>query len=94
MLQITTNYLIGEITYFFMAFKLIDESENLSDFRESIRKQLNNIDFVESLIKTIIIKTERRKNIDLKRIMNLRLELEKVRINLEFKERGYQSVYN
>ena len=63
---------------------MFEESVKASELKNRIGEWLNDISLVESLIKTIIEKTQ-GKSIELEKIMVLRLELEKIRLELEYK---------
>jgi len=74
--------LIREIISFCLdyGFKL-DEKE----VEKKVRLYLNKVEFVEKLIGMIIAKAKIDKNVDIHRRKELLLELEKVRLDLEFK---------
>ena len=78
--------LINAITDFCLEYKLFDRSVKVDVLINKISEQLKDIEFVESLINTIIIKTRKRRNIDTNKIKNLLLELEKIRLELEYKD--------
>ncbi len=78
--------LVNEITCFYFDYKLINKSIKINEIKDRIDQQLEDIDYVESLIKEIIIKTSNRKDIDIVKLKELRLELEKIRLELEYKD--------
>jgi len=75
--------LINIIIDFFIEYKLFDKSIKIKEIKSKIDDQLKDIEFVESLINTVIVKVKKRKNVDLK-VKILLLELEKIRLELEF----------
>jgi len=77
--------LINEIIYLYIGYGLIKNPVDKQEIISSIDKNLNNIDYVETLIKTIIKRTGNRRNIDIDRIIKIRSELELLRIELEYK---------
>ena len=77
------DILINEIIGFCFDYGvLIDENE----VRTKIDIKLNEAAFVESLINTIIIKEKNSSNINPIKVKELLLELEKIRLELEYKE--------
>jgi len=54
-------------------------------FEPALEQQLKESDFVESLINTIILKTNNHRNINSKGIKKLLLALEDLRLDLEYK---------
>ena len=74
--------LIREIVSFCLDYGVkLDEKE----VEKKIRLYLNKAEFVENLIGMIITKAKKDKNMDIQRTKELLLELEKVRLDLEFK---------
>jgi len=47
---------------------------------------LKDVSFIESLINTIIVKTKKSKDIDVEKLKELLLELEKIRLDLEYRD--------
>ena len=78
--------LINIIIDFFIEYKLLKKIVRIDEIKKTIDEQLNDARFIESLINTIIIKTMKRKNVDIEKIKILLLELEEIRIDLEFKD--------
>ena len=76
--------LISEITDFCFKYRLFNKSVYMSEIKDKIEKGLNESDFIESLINTIIYKTRNQKNIDTEKLKKLLLELEKIRLELEY----------
>ena len=75
--------LIDEIIDFYIEYGIIKNTE-IEDVRQEMKEHLKHCDFLESLINTIIVKTRHRKNIDTEKIKKLLLELEKIRLELEY----------
>ena len=78
--------LINEITDFCFKYRLLKEPVNLEDIKTRIEKGLEDSEFIENLINTIIVKTKHRKNIDTEKLKCLLLELDRVRLELEYHE--------
>jgi len=57
------------------------------EVRTKVASELGEPAFIESLINTIVIKAKNSKNIDVKKVQELLLELEKIRLELEYKDR-------
>jgi hypothetical protein len=76
--------LINIIIDFFIEYKLFKKSVKIDEIKNAIDEQLNDARFIENLINTIIRKTQNRKNIDTDKVKNLLLELDKIRLELEF----------
>jgi len=55
------------------------------EVEKKIRLYLKKAEFVENFIGMIIAKAKKDKNVDIERTKELLLELEKVRLDLEFK---------
>ena len=77
--------LINEIAYFCYEYRLFSKVIEESEIKERIEKQLNESDFLESLINTIIVKTKNHKNMNVEKLTALLLELEKLRLEIEYK---------
>jgi len=63
---------------------MFKKSDDINKLKSNIEKQLENSEFIESLINTITVKTRYRKYIDVGKIITLLLELEKLRLALEY----------
>ena len=77
--------LINEIIDFCLDYRLFSEGVIVGDMKIIIEKELEDFEFVESLINTIIVKSKTRKKTDSKRLRSLLLELEKIRLEMEYK---------
>ena len=78
--------LINEIINFCFEHGLFKGTVKVSELKIKIRKGLNDSEFIENLINTIIIKTRYRKSIDTEKIKALLLGLEEIRLELEYKK--------
>jgi len=78
--------LINEIISFCYIYKLFGRSAKEDEIRNSIGHRLNESAFIESLINVIVLKTKGRRNIDINKTKEILIELEKVRLNLEYEE--------
>ena len=77
------DILISEIISFCFDYGvMIDEEE----VKSKIDSQLEDVDFLETLINTIIIKAKQSPNVDLDKVKELLLELEIIRLELEYKD--------
>ena len=76
--------LAKEIADFCIKYRLLGKPKNIILAKDRIEKELENICFVESLIHMIILKTQYIKDVDTKRLKNLLMELEMVRLDLEY----------
>ena len=64
---------------------VIEKGANENDIKRIIHKQLSEEEFIENIINTIISRTRTRNDIDTGKIIELLTELEKVRLELEYK---------
>ena len=78
------NRLVDEIVKFCFENRLFSNYAGTSVIKRSIEDQLNNCEFVENMINTMILKTKNRKNIDVEKLKELILELEKIRLDMEY----------
>jgi len=77
--------LINEIVKFNLKYKLFNDGVKADELKSIIEIWLEKIEHVESLINLIIVKTNQAQSIDKKKLKTIRLELEKIRIDLEYK---------
>jgi len=75
--------LINEIINFCFDYDVIVDQ---ADLRKRIEEKLNEAHFIENLINTIYIKSKNSQNIDLEKVKELLIELEKIRLELEYSE--------
>jgi hypothetical protein len=76
--------LINEITDFCLKYRLFNGVIRIDEIKNNIESRLNDSRFIESLINVIILKTRNRQNININKIKNMLLELEKIRLDLEY----------
>ena len=76
--------LINEITQFCVDCEVFDRSVNLGEIRNRIEILLNESEFIEDLINTIIYKAKMHNNFDTEKLKKMLLELEKIRLELEY----------
>ena len=79
--------LINEIIEFCLKYRLFNRAIRTDEIKRNIGSRLDDCIFVENLINTIVLKTRKRKNTDVHKIKNLLLELEKIRLDLEYNGR-------
>jgi len=77
---------INELSSFCYRYILYDKSIDVDTFKRHLEHQLEDIDFVETLIREIIVKTQNRRDIDIETVKRIRLELETIKLNLEYQE--------
>lgn len=75
--------LINEIISFCFDYDLFKKPVKARALKNNINKKLQDAPFVESLINTIFIKAKYHKTLKTKKVMDLLLELEKTRLELE-----------
>lgn len=76
--------LINVIIKFCIEYKLFDNLNKEDEIKSRIESQLDDVSFIENLINTIIVKTRNCEKVDNNKIKHLLLELEKVRLELEY----------
>jgi len=77
--------LIDEIINFGLNYGLLKNPFVIKRIRKNIEKELTEVEFVENLYNTIFSKAKERKVLRQKRIKDLLMELEKLRLELEDK---------
>ena len=80
------NKLINEITNFCFDYGIFNIWDSQSVIKSKIEHGLGKAPFVESLINTIIVKAKAYSYINVDRLKTILLELEKIRIELEYKD--------
>ena len=80
------NKLAEEIIDFCITYRLFANTKRMVLEKTNIEQGLDNIIFVENLIHTLILRTNRIKNINNARLKKLFLELEEIRLDLEYGE--------
>ena len=78
--------LAEEIISFCVKYRLLGNPKKIILANERVEEELQNICFVESLIHMLILKTKYIRDIDNDRLKALLVELEKVRLDLEYDE--------
>jgi len=78
--------LAEEIVSFCCRYSLINNLEYTSASVQNVEGQLENCWFVEHLIHLFITKAKYKKGLDTKKLKELVLELEKIRLDLEYDE--------
>ena len=77
--------LVGKIIKFCFDYEAVNETVTESELRNLLETRLEAADFIETLINTIIIKTKTCASIDIELVKVLLLELEKIRLDIEYK---------
>jgi hypothetical protein len=77
--------LVNEIINFCDEYKVFNNSISKNEIKNMIEIWLNDTSHIESLINTII-KTSYHVNMDKEKLKTLLLELERIRLELEYKE--------
>ena len=77
------NILVEEIMNFCLDYGVFIE---LKEIKSKIKQGLEQAELIESLINTIFLKAKSSKNMDIERVKELLIELEEVRLDLEFKD--------
>ena len=75
--------LIDEIVSFCMTYG--DKDIKINELRNVIANQIEDATFLENLINTIIINAKNRKKVDIDKLIELLVELERIRLEQEFK---------
>ena len=78
--------LINEIADFCFAYGLFKKSVDVNNIKAGMEKQFDDVEFIEALIHMLTTKTRIHKNIDIEKLKALLIELEKIRLELEYKE--------
>jgi len=76
--------LIDEIIRFCFDYRIINKPIDIDEVKENIEQQLKESDFVETLINAIILNTTHHKRTNIKKIKELLLALEDIRLELEY----------
>ena len=76
--------LANEIVDFALEYEVFNISGQICDIKKRIEEQFIDCEFVEGLINMIIVKTKDKKDIDTGRLIELLIELEKIRLELEY----------
>ena len=76
--------LINEITQFCVEHEIFKGKVETIDIEIGVEVGLESKEFIESLINTIIKRTVYKKNMDIEKIKFILIELEKIRLDLEY----------
>jgi len=85
LLKMERKMLINEIVNFCFGYKEFEETVKSNELKRN-EKGLENCAFLEEIIGTIMDKTKRNKNIDIKKGKALFLAVDSIRWDLEFKD--------
>jgi len=77
--------LANELTDFCLEYKIFNISCGAKEIKQRIEEQFCDVVFVESLINLIIVKTQSQKDVDTDKLIELLSELERLRLELEYK---------
>jgi len=80
--------LANEVTDFCLEYDVFNTICGETEIKQRIEEQFEDVIFVEGLINMIIVKTKDKKDIDTGRLIEVLVELEKLRLELEYKDRG------
>ena len=78
--------LINEIIYFCFAYRLLNKKIDINELKKGLERLLDDVDFVESLIHMFSTKPKKRKNMNIEKLKEILIELEKIRLDLEYKK--------
>ena len=77
--------LANELTDFCFAYDIFNTTCGAKEIKQSIAEQFDDVVFVEKLINMIIVKAKNLKDIDADKLVELLSELERLRLELEYK---------
>jgi len=77
--------LANELTDFCLAYKIFNISCGAKEIKQRIEEQFTDVVFVEGLINLIIVKAKNHEDIDTGKLIELLSELERLRLELEYK---------
>ena len=80
--------LVKELTGFFFVYGILGRELEESTIRKIVKNSLEKIELVETLINKLTNEAKKQRYIDVAKAKELLLELEQVRIELDFK--GYK----
>jgi len=78
--------LINEIASFCFDYGIFNRDVGATEVKKGIGHMLDTADLIESLINTILSKVSYIKKADLKKIEEILLELERIRLGFEFSD--------
>jgi len=77
--------LINELSGFFLDYETLNQSMNEAEIRDMIESGLHEPWFIESIINMMILRTKTGRGFDINKIKEILIELEKIRLELEYK---------
>jgi len=77
--------LANELTNFCLEYKIFNTTCGAKEIKQRIEEQFDDVVFVEGLINLIIVKAKNLKDIDTGKLIELLSELERLRLELEYK---------
>ena len=81
------NVLVNRIVRFYFETRLLDESKmSKEELEDIIADCLNKAEHVETIINTIIHRAKTNRNFNIDELIEMQTELERIRLNLEYKE--------
>jgi len=78
--------LASELTDFCLEYRIFNITCGVKEIKQRITEQFDDVVFVEGMIGLIIDKVNHRQDIDTGRLIELLAELERVRLELEYKQ--------
>ena len=78
--------LANDVTDFAIKYGIFNIKCGTREIKSRIEEQFCDVVFVEGLINMIIVKAKNHKNIDTGKLIELLTELERLRLQLEYKE--------
>jgi len=79
--------LVENITEFYFDTGLFDGStQNEDETKLIIENCLGKVEIIETIINTIILRAKTHKNFDIEQLKKMLLELEKIRLELEYED--------
>ena len=86
-MKMERKILLERIVGFYFATGLLDETIMKKDETKIVLEScLNKPEYVEAIINTIITRAKTHKNLDIEKLKEILLELEKIRLELEYKD--------
>ena len=77
--------LVDELACFCFVYGIFDKSLEESIIKDKIERGLEDVAFIKHLIDTLILQTNNRSYIDIEKLKELVLELERIRFGLEYR---------
>jgi len=75
--------LVDEIIDLFLELGVLKDLTNLEQTKNNMEKQIENAEFVELIYNVIFIRAKEQRMLDIKRIIDILQELNRIRIKLE-----------